>query len=44
MLETVDGGVEKMPTLFSNKDDSERDKIDLIIVMGGDGTVLWASK
>lgn len=36
--------VERKPSIFLNNDDAERDNIDFIIVMGGDGTVLWASK
>jgi len=29
---------------FKNQDEGERKKIDYIITLGGDGTILWASK
>jgi len=33
-----------LPILFENKDDEDRMKIDYIITLGGDGTILWAAK
>jgi len=32
------------PELFENKDENDRQKIDYIITLGGDGTILWAAK
>ena len=32
------------PTVFVNKGDEERRQIEFIITLGGDGTILWASK
>ena len=37
----VDG---KMPTLFENTGIDAQRKIDYIVTLGGDGTILWASK
>ena len=34
----------KLPLLFENKDEEDRMKIDFIITLGGDGTILWAAK
>ena len=34
----------KEPELFININDEVRRSIDLIVTMGGDGTILWASK
>ena len=34
----------KLPNLFENKNENERKKIDFIITLGGDGTILWAAK
>jgi NAD+ kinase len=31
-------------TVWHNKDFSDRQKINLIITMGGDGTICWAAK
>jgi NAD kinase len=33
-----------IPALFENSDDESRKKIDFIITLGGDGTILWAAK
>ena len=33
-----------MPAVWKNESDEERSKIDFLITMGGDGTILWASK
>jgi NAD kinase len=30
--------------VFINKDEEARKSIDLIVTLGGDGTILWASK
>jgi len=30
--------------MFENKDEKDREYIDFIITLGGDGTILWASK
>ena len=40
LLDQTNSDAEKKPKLFLNKDDEERDNIDLILVIGGDGTVL----
>lgn len=37
----VDG---KMPKLFENTGIDAQRKIDYIVTLGGDGTILWASK
>ena len=34
----------KLPILFENKDEESHKKIDFIITLGGDGTILWAAK
>lgn len=34
----------KEPLIFENKDEKSRSEIDYIITLGGDGTILWASK
>lgn len=34
----------KLPILFENKDEEARKKIDFIVTLGGDGTILWAAK
>ena len=33
-----------MPKVFENKDEMDRQGVDFIITLGGDGTILWASK
>lgn len=33
-----------MPSVFVNKGETDRREIDYIITLGGDGTILWASK
>jgi hypothetical protein len=32
------------PKVFINKDEEARLKIEFLITLGGDGTILWASK
>ena len=44
VIDAVKGSSEKVPTLFQNMDENERRSMDLIITLGGDGTILWASK
>ena len=34
----------KMPSVFYNTGETSRKEIDYIITLGGDGTILWASK
>lgn len=38
----IDEGV--FPSVFENSGEERRKEIELIITMGGDGTILWASK
>ena len=35
---------EKFPTIFINDGETARRTIDFIMTLGGDGTILWASK
>jgi len=39
-----DGQITKLPTPFHIDSQEERLNIDYIVTLGGDGTVLWASK
>ena len=35
---------QNLPLIFENKGEDSRKLIDYIITLGGDGTILWASK
>ena len=44
-IKSTDGHADdKVPCLFQNADEEERRQMDFIITLGGDGTILWASK
>lgn len=44
VIDAVKTETDTLPLLFQNSDEAERRQMDLIIALGGDGTILWASK
>ena len=43
-IKKEDNPDQRIPCLFQNMDEEERREMDFIITLGGDGTILWASK
>jgi NAD+ kinase len=44
LIEEIKENLQVLPKVFENKGEESRKEIDCIITLGGDGTILWASK
>lgn len=44
LIDEIKDELDILPKVFENNGEESRKEIDCIITLGGDGTILWASK